>query len=936
MADKNPVLAMNGGEVTPLLWGRSDQNKYRAWMRQLNNFVVEPQGAIKRRLGSVIQSRIGDVDSFVDSIIHPWIISRAEFFQMIFVNSNIIFFNPQGVQVFTLAIPYSATDFDQLYFRQVYDTMYVCHPDYPVQIIKNTSEFVWTIAAAEINGGPYATANGDTSSTVSVVTGIDPAVTITSTEDLFTSDDVGRKFRIAHAGSNSDSDTYTSSDTSDPLPATGTSVTLTTGNTWTGTISLQLSIDGGTSWQTIGSVTSKNNLNNIVVRDVPEYNALVRVDYVDISGTIDWTLEIDGIIYNNYIITGYTSATEVSADLDSGFFEAVTNSWEWALGSFGTRPGYPTCCEIFDERLFFSGVEAYPSDVYVSQTLIWENFQTGFLDTSPFRFTLLDDVRNRARWFAVDQQLIIGTDNAPFTIGSRNSATGISIANILVQKQQQVGTDPVQPIRADNTSYFVESGGKRIRSLNFVFEDDGYASKDMTILAPHLMKDAKIVKIAFVQTPDRIVYVLLDSGLLLTFTTEPDQNVNAWSKHPLVKNTQTEAGKPWEQVEIGTVIDIDSILTTDGDIIGMIVKRQDGIYYESTAQTNECIDALTVFDGITVNDCLALPGNEDFTYWNASFNEKTIPYSGLGSFLRLAAPVDNLIVKYDGVEIVLGDPLGFAQVRAGLLYWLPFALDNTLITVFDLTVPVVGFYTVNADDCMIVKINALSPILTVVINSSGAPLTLNDEYFAMTGDSQYLIIEPGTTDLDDITVDVEFSGETELLNDDEDEILNDDEDEILVDISLPTTALPVDQYSVFFPRQMISTYTDSTNTAYFGLKIYSLAELVDMYNSPQIGGGQGGKRRDNEFDVFVVDSVAFELTANAQEGDKTLWRNGKFLNQEAVTDQKIPEYTGKIKVETVQGYAEEANIGIRSDSPYCLTVSQIGATGVKTDSRSTN
>ena len=118
MATKNPIITFNGGEVSPLLWGRSDQNKYRSWQKQCDNFIVEPQGALKRRQGTVIQSRIGDLDNFVDSIIEPWLIDRDNYFQMVFVNQEIRFFNPNGIQVFTLPIPYSPSDFDELYFTK--------------------------------------------------------------------------------------------------------------------------------------------------------------------------------------------------------------------------------------------------------------------------------------------------------------------------------------------------------------------------------------------------------------------------------------------------------------------------------------------------------------------------------------------------------------------------------------------------------------------------------------------------------------------------------------------------------------------------------------------------------------------------------------------------------------------------------------------------
>lgn len=943
MAAKFPITALNGGEIDPMMWGRSDFIKYRSCHRTLDNYIVEPQGAIKRRTGTTIKSRIGDLGTFVDAKIQEWAISITDYFQMIFVNSEIQFFNPNGVKVFTLAIPYSPSDFDELYFRQTQDFMFVTHPDYAVRIITRTAQFTWELTEAIINGGPYGTINGDTLSTVSVALNTSPFVTVTASDPIFASTDIGRQFRTSHPDPINDSDTYGSvTQTSTPLPATGLTVTMTTGGTWTGTISLELSLDNQATWQSIGSVTSKNNLNNVVVEEIIQYGAFVRISYVGTSGSINWTLETSGILYNNYVITGYTSDTIVTAEVVAGFFEVLTNSWEWGLGAFSETTGYPTCSEIFDERLLLSGVEAYPSEVYTSEIGFWENFQSGFFATSPFKFTMLDDIRNRARWFAIDQQLVIGTDNAPFSIGSRNNAQAISVSNILVQKQPQVGTDPVQPIRADDTTYFIEAGGKRIRDFSYFFDRDRYVSKDMSILAPHLTKNAKIVKIAFTLTPDRVIYMLLDSGLLLSFTTEPAQNVNAWSKHPLYKNTVTEnpESKQWIPEVIGTVIDINSILTPDGNVLGMIIERQDGIYYETSESSDECIDALTVFDNITVNDCLALPGREDFTYWNSIFIEKEVPYSGLGSFLRLDIDtIENLIVKYDGVEITLGTsgkPEDYAQVRDNKLYWLPNAPDETLITVFNFITPVdpADYYVTKAEDTMVVQIKALSPIFSTVIKSTGTPLILDTEYFEMSND-QYLLIDPKTTDTVDITVDVELVVETALLNDDGNPVLSPDDGEILVETAGTSGALPVDEYDVFNPRILISIFTDPTPTAYFGLKILSLAELVDQYNAPEIGGGLGGTRNVKEIDVFVVDSVAFDITGNANDGTNTSWQAGKFVAQEPITDQKVPLFTGKIKVHTKGGYTSEANVGIRSDSPYCHIISQIAPIGVKTSDRST-
>ena len=927
---KNPVFTLNGGEISPLVEGRADLDKYRSFQRTLNNFIVEPQGAIKRRPGTKIEARLGDVDTFIDSIIEPWIVDREGYFQMLFVNSEIRFFNQNGVQVFTLSIPYVESDFDRLYFRQIYDVMYICHPKYPVKLLSRIDQFVWTIEDAVFNGGPYNT-NGDTTSLVQVnEDGAFPDVIITASNPLFLITDIGSSFKIRHPDGISDSGSYSGTTTSAPLNCGGQVVTLTTGGTWDGQIELQLSIDNGTIWQTIGSVSSQSNNNSEIVRDIVEYDALCRVRFTHNGGTIDWSLNVEGAFYNYYEITGFIDENNVNATLISGFEENLADTWEWGKGAFSDTNGYPTCAEIFNERLFLGGVEATPADVYASQTNIWDNFLVSDNDTSPFTFTLNSDIRDRILWFIADQQLIAGTTNSEWTISARNSTAAIAINNINVSRQNDFGSDPVQPIRGDDTTYFVEVGGRRIRSLQYVFDYDSYTSDDMSLLAEHLTRNNKIVKVAFTRTPDKIVWCLLDNGLLITFTTEREQNVGAWSKHPLLANNSTDINKNWDTDIIGQVIDINSVLTESGDVIGMVVQRQDGVYYEVLAPNNNCLDALTTFENISPNDVLALPGNENFTYWDDSFIEKEVPFDGLGSFVRLDIPIADLVILYNGVQLTLGDD--YAEVREDLLYWLPDAPDTSFITVMDGSsiVNTADYYTVLATSCLMVQIKPLQNIIETKICYNGVELVYDLEVFAMQGDLQYLIIDPSNGDPDLVTIEVTNALLSNLLNDDADDVLNADNDNIEIDTSTAFALLSEDQYTVTIPRILISVYGDNTSIAYFGLKMYSLAELVDLYNSPNYDSGLGGTRRDVEADLYVYNSVGCDFTTNTNKG---IWQRVLFQEQQPTLNESIPLYTGKKKVRNLAGYTTEANIGIRSDSPYCLTVTQIAPWGTKLSSR---
>ena len=49
---KIPRLSFNAGEVSPVLWYRSDIAKYRSSCQKIENFMNLPQGGVRRRYGT--------------------------------------------------------------------------------------------------------------------------------------------------------------------------------------------------------------------------------------------------------------------------------------------------------------------------------------------------------------------------------------------------------------------------------------------------------------------------------------------------------------------------------------------------------------------------------------------------------------------------------------------------------------------------------------------------------------------------------------------------------------------------------------------------------------------------------------------------------------------------------------------------------------------
>lgn len=46
------TIAMNGGEVSPLLWARVDLARYGSWLKTCVNWIVQPYGGVKTRPGT--------------------------------------------------------------------------------------------------------------------------------------------------------------------------------------------------------------------------------------------------------------------------------------------------------------------------------------------------------------------------------------------------------------------------------------------------------------------------------------------------------------------------------------------------------------------------------------------------------------------------------------------------------------------------------------------------------------------------------------------------------------------------------------------------------------------------------------------------------------------------------------------------------------------
>jgi len=137
---------LNGGEMSPLMDGRTDSDKYATGCRLLENFIVWPYGGIFKRPGT----RFGVADANTENCVRliPFRRSTDVNFVLGFKTNAIkIWSYASGVftLVTTLTTTYAEADILDIHYCQINDIMFLTHKEYAPQRITRASDGTWAI-----------------------------------------------------------------------------------------------------------------------------------------------------------------------------------------------------------------------------------------------------------------------------------------------------------------------------------------------------------------------------------------------------------------------------------------------------------------------------------------------------------------------------------------------------------------------------------------------------------------------------------------------------------------------------------------------------------------------------------------------------------------------------------------------------------------------
>lgn len=403
---------------------------------------------------------------------------------------------------------------------------------------------------------------------------------IASVSPVFFETDVGRLIEIISENIDGTSGDWTDSQASKPIIA-GSLVELTTsGGAWGGKLILQESKDGGYTWEQIGTIESLNgSYNGSIERDISDPSSLIRVKLVNYQTAVPdngvfqqlgckWKLETPNGVNEIYKVTGYVDEKTVNV-IPITPVDRPRTDYRWSLGAWSDTSGYPFSLTIHDERLCLAGCKDKPNTVYASRVNEWDNFLGGFLETSPYEFTIASDSFDSIRSLKSSRQLNVFTDNQEATMGSREDNAVTSVTNIAVSSHSNYGSSKVQAVQMADMIWFAMGQSERVRASRYDFASDGQQSIEMSLFANHITESG-IKEMSFRRHPFNTLFCVLSNGTACSLTYEGAQDVQAWS--PITTD--------------GNIISAYANYSDKGDIVNGIVERE-GFYYLERFGSND-------------------------------------------------------------------------------------------------------------------------------------------------------------------------------------------------------------------------------------------------------------------------------------------------------------------------------------------------------------
>lgn len=508
----------NGGEFSPFLHGRVDNERYQTGLETCTNFIPTIQGGLTRRSGTYYVAEVKTSSASTRLVAFQFSVTQAYILE--FGNTYIRFYKDND-QIesspgtpYEISTPYLTADLFELKFTQSADVLYIVHPDYAPRKLSRTSDTSWTLTEIDFVNGPYLP-NDDRGWTLApgAATG---STTVTT----------GPTYAVSNAANNGSglirlTIATHAFVTGDRVGVASVGGTTEANGSWTVTVINNTTIDlQGSAF--VNAYTAGGTVYPGVFYST-DVGRLIRV--------------LQGTVWGYGEITAFGHAGSVTVSIVDTWTSTAAKS-VWRLGVYSATTGYPACVTFHEDRLFFGGSPNAPQRIDGSRTGDYETFSTSDADgtitaSHAVSFTLNSNDVNVIRWFSPDEKgLLVGTVGGEWVVRAASINEAISPTNISAKKSTSYGSADIQPVQVGKATLHLQRSTRKLREFLYFYDVDGFRANDLTLIAEHITGEG-IVELAYTKEPQSIVWGVRVDGALIGMTYERDLDAlrAGWHKH---------------------------------------------------------------------------------------------------------------------------------------------------------------------------------------------------------------------------------------------------------------------------------------------------------------------------------------------------------------------------------------------------------------------
>lgn len=196
-------------------------------------------------------------------------------------------------------------------------------------------------------------------------------------------------------------------------------------------------------------------------------------------------------------IIEFVSTTVVRVTVEIPFYSTTaiaSGDWEYLTGFedvWSSTRGYQKSVTFHENRLWFGGSKERPQTLWGSKVGLFFDFGLGSLNSSDaIDVTLNTDQANPiVNLISLNGNFLVYTIGGEFSV-PQGQNDPITPSNFSIRRQGQSGSQPNMRVAGiDNSSIFIQRGGKSILRYNYDVLQGAYVNENISLLSSHLIKN---------------------------------------------------------------------------------------------------------------------------------------------------------------------------------------------------------------------------------------------------------------------------------------------------------------------------------------------------------------------------------------------------------------------------------------------------------------